>query len=510
MARTFPVRRGGSIGARALALVLAGTALLACSGGGHDSTGSSFPPSSLYYARCAAPRTGVDPLTGRAYPDRQGTVSDEKTWVRSWIDELYLWYREVPNPPASLYATPEDYFDVLKTSAVTPSGRPKDRFHFWYRTVDWEALSQSGVEAGYGVLWIVVAPYPPRQVVAAYTEAGGPAEGAGITRGTRVLAVDGVDAVNGTDVATLNAGLVPATVGESHTFSVLDPGATTPRTVTMTSSLVAGASVQHVETLSTGSGTVGYFQFNDHQGPAEAALVSAVSQLVASGVSDLVIDMRYNGGGYLGVASEAAFMIAGPARTAGKTFELPRYNDKFPTHDPSGAAIVPIPFQGTAYGFSATPGQALPSLGLGRVFVLTGPATCSASEALMNGLAGIDVQVIQIGSTTCGKPYGFYPADNCGTTYFAIQMTGVNAKGWGDYADGFVPGGVLPGCAVADDFTHALGDPAEARLAAALAYRATGSCPPAAAGMGKPTAPLSAVDGHALRSPVREAKILTR
>jgi hypothetical protein len=91
------------------------------------------------------------------------------------------------------------------------------------------------------------------------------------------------------------------------------------------------------------------------------------------------------------------------------------------------------------------------------------------------------VKVIQIGATTCGKPYGFFPADNCGTTYFAIQFQGVNDKGFGDYADGFVPGGVNPGCVVGDDFTQPLGNPAEGRLAAALAFRTSGACPIAAA-----------------------------
>ena len=47
------------------------------------------------------------------------------------------------------------------------------------------------------------------------------------------------------------------------------------------------------------------------------------------------------------------------------------------------------------------------------------------------------MQVVQIGATTCGKPYGFYPTDNCGTTYFTIQFRGVNAAGFGDYPDGF-------------------------------------------------------------------------
>ena len=71
-------------------------------------------------------------------------------------------------------------------------------------------------------------------------------------------------------------------------------------------------------------------------------------------------------------------------------------------------------------------GEPLPTLDLDRVFVLTGPGTCSASEAIINGLRGIDVEVILIGETTCGKPHGFYPADNCGTTYFTVQFEIVN------------------------------------------------------------------------------------
>ena len=69
--------------------------------------------------------------------------------------------------------------------------------------------------------------------------------------------------------------------------------------------------------------------------------------------------------------------------------------------------------------------------------------------------------------------YAFLPAANCGTTYFAIQFQGTNNKGFGDYADGF-----QPTCNVGDDLTHALGDPAESVLAAALSYRANGVCPP--------------------------------
>ena len=106
--------------------------------------------------------------------------------------------------------------------------------------------------------------------------------------------------------------------------------------------------------------------------------------------------------------------------------------------------------------------------------------------------------MIQVGSTTCGKPYGFYPADNCAVTYFSIQFKGVNAKGFGDYTDGFTPGNsvapagvAVPGCSVADDFTHALGDSAEGLLASALGYQATGVCPVPPSGLA-PVPPLSA------------------
>ena len=135
-------------------------------------------------------------------------------------------------------------------------------------------------------------------------------------------------------------------------------------------------------------------------------------------------------------------------------------------------------------------GRTLPALNLNRVFVLSGPGTCSASETIINGLRGIDVEVVLIGETTCGKPYGFYPLDNCGTTYFTVQFRGVNAKNFGDYADGFSPANLtttagvsIPGCAVADDFSKLLGDPEEARLAAALNFMQDGSCP-APSGLG--------------------------
>jgi len=421
------------------------------------------------------------------------------------------------------YTVP-DYFDVLKTTATTASGHPKDKFHFTYPTDQWIALSQSGVTAGYGLQFSVISSTPPRNIVVAYVDPGAssPADAAGIARGWKVLTVDGVDIDDGTQsgVDTLNAGLSPAAVGEQHSFSFRDLAGNT-HSVSMTTANVTSTPVQHVQTISTVSGPVGYMLFNDHIATAESELVDAIQTLKNDGIQDLILDIRYNGGGYLAIASELAYMIAGPASN-GKTFELTQFNDQHPTTDPvTGKTIEPVPFLNTSQDFSVPSGQSLPSLSLTRVFVLTGPDTCSASEAIINSLRGINVQVIQIGSTTCGKPYGFYPADNCGTTYFSIQFRGVNDQGFGDYPDGFTPANSttaasvsLPGCSVADDFTHALGDENEGRLAQALNYRLTSSCSVPASGVTRPqiqsvrAADLSAVDGRIRKSPWHENRIL--
>jgi hypothetical protein len=302
-------------------------------------------------------------------------------------------------------------------------------------------------------------------------------------------------------------------------LQIRDLGAASARPATLTSAIITAQPVQNVGTIASTGDAVGYMLFNDQLASSEAALVAAFTQLQTAGVTDLVLDIRYNGGGFLDIASEVAYMIAGPGPTDGRTFELAQFNSKYPTLDPvTGQAIAPLPFESATQGFSTTAGQRLPHLDLLRVFVLTGPNTCSASEAIINGLRGVGIVVIQIGSTTCGKPYGFYPQDNCGTTYFSIQFRGVNALDFGDYSDGFSPQNAavptnvqLPGCAVADDFTHALGDPAEGRLAAALAYRSNLACPVPATGLAKALrAQTKAVDGLLPFSPARQLRLLGR
>lgn len=499
------------IAARSFSLLLMTTALAAglaaCGGGGGG--GSSTPasggsaagliPSASVSNVCAAPRTGIDPATGRAYTDRAGTLADEKTWVRSWIDETYLWYAEVPaDLVATSYATPQSYFADLKTTQKTATGQPKDRFHFTQDTATWDDFVNGAPSVSYGMEIAVLQSSPPRDVRVAYVTPGGPAAAAGVARGDRLLTLDGVDVTTGPS-APLNAALSPTQAGEVHTMTVA-PVSGGQRSVSLGATSLAQPPVINVKTLSTGSGLVGYLQFNDHIDPAEAQLIAAIQQFKNAGVNGLVLDMRYNGGGLLGIASELAYMVAGPTTTAGQAFERLVFNNKNPYR--LTAAQATYPFQPTTLGYSTTAGQPLPFLGLNKVTVLAGPDTCSASESVVNGLRGIGVQVDLVGNTTCGKPYGFYAADNCGTTYFAINFQGVNAQGFGDYGDG-----MAPTCTVADDFTHELGDANEARLAAALTLRAGGACPAPVSTSGLRKAGATLVEAPYLRrDPAREIK----
>ncbi len=467
---------GGGDGGAGLPIgLLPGTTAPPASGGDGD---GGIVASATVAGQCAVPRSGTNPATGSAYPDKAGSLDTEKSWVRSWIDETYLWYAEVPTTlKASDYATPVAWFNVLKTPATTASGRAKDRFHFTYDTEVYRQLSQGGVSAGYGMETASVRSSPPRDIRIAFVEPNSPADRLGLRRGAKILEIDGVNVVSSTGTANVNAinrALAPQAVGESHSFT-FEVGGTPQAAVTLTAQSVTRTPVQNVQVIDTGSGRVGYLLFNDHITTSEAQLIDAVNTFKqGAGISDLVLDMRYNGGGQLLIASRLAYMISSPAVTAGKTFEQLVYNDKNPFRQTLAQTLTP--FVGTSRS-----GQALPTLGLSRVTVLTGPDTCSASESVINSLRGVGVTVRLVGGTTCGKPYGFIPQDNCGTSYFAIQFKGANQKGEGDYSDGFAPD-----CTVADDFTHPLGDSAEARLAAALALRSNGACP--AAGSAKAAA----------------------
>jgi carboxyl-terminal processing protease len=480
-----------------LALTASALALLAACGGGGGSGGdaapASLPPASTVAQKCEA--------------DNTGTLDTEKSWVRSHLNDTYLWYKDVPQVDASTYTAANytgssyralnAYLTALKTPLRTASGKPVDQFTFTTPTADLINL-QSGVASGYGIRFTSISNTPPRIFRVLFVEAGSPAQIAGIQRGDTVRSVDGVDIdVTTTDGrATLNDGLNPKLAGKTTVFGMQAPGATAPRLISVVSSQsITVTPVAITSTLAQGTSTVGYLVLNSFSiRSAEKQLIDAVTQLKAANINELVLDLRYNGGGFLDISNDLAYMI-GDGNLNGKVYEKIVCNDK----NPFAICNTQQTFHNVSQGFAPQPaGVPLPQLGLKRVFVLTSASTCSASESLINGLSPF-VTVVRIGSGTCGKPYGFYYANNCGTSYAAMQFAGQNSAGFGDYADGFAPT-----CQVGDDLSKARGDTSERMLAAALTYMGTGVCPAPSTVLQK----AGADNGNyrVMRSPVEEQR----
>jgi len=488
----------------AILIAFSGLAITACGGGGSlnkdsnntDSTNVVTPPpqsnevewvagefdaSSTFKNQCDVPRTGNDPYNNnQPYPDKAGSTLTEKMWLRSWSDETYLWYDEITDKNPESFDTVAAYFAQLKTEQTTDSGAKKDNFHYSEPTEDFYKEAQSGVVSGYGINWSFISNTPPRVLRVAYLEDNSPAQNAGIQRGDTVLSVDDVSIDTNTQdgIDSLNSILFGPTAGEAHNFRVRSNDGT-EKSITITAGNIAKTPVQNVNTFTTQNNTrVGYMQFNSHIAVAQEGLIDAVNKFKADQVDELVIDFRYNGGGLLAMSSQLAYMVAGPANTDDFYYYQTIQNDKLPQE-------LPLSFINQEIDYSTFEGKQilLPDLNLSKVYVLSTSGTCSASEAFINGLKGIDVEVVLIGDTTCGKPYGFTPTHNCATTYYTIQFSGANYKGFGEYSDGLTPthspqfSADVKGCPIADDFDHQLGDTNEALLSTALYHITNNGCP---------------------------------
>ena len=193
-----------------------------------------------------------------------------------------------------------------------------------------------------------------------------------------------------------------------------------------------------------GSSRVGYIHFRNFVQPSVDALSSAFQQLKDQGASDLVLDLRYNGGGLVSVAQHLAGLIAGPP-LVGKVFVNFTHNDKQTSRN-------------TSYLFESKP-QALT---VPRLVVIATRGSASASEAIINGLRPyMDVKVV--GDTTYGKPVGQYGFEFCDKVLYPVAFLVTNSRGQADYYSG-----IPADCAAADDVDHALADAREGSLAEAL------------------------------------------
>jgi hypothetical protein len=418
----FETTRGVRAGIAAAALAAA--ALVACGGGG----GSGAPAGS----------TSCD-------------LASQQSWLRSYMLDWYYWSGSAPNPEPGGYASVDTYYAALKYGGNGTV--PADRWSYLQDSASYSQFFEEGRTLGYGLFVNGIELQLPLMV--RMTEPLSPAAAAGLQRGDTIVSVNGrsaADLIAANDFTLLS----PAREGEQITLEIESAGVA--RSVVLTAATYTLTPVPVTRVLDLpGGAKAGYLMMKDFITQAEAPLAAAFADFRAAGASELILDLRYNGGGRISTANFLASQIAG-ALHAGKLFTELRYNT---AHQSATSR----------YRLDAAPAPAF-----GRVVVITGPRTCSASELIVNGLRP-HVEVVTIGAASCGKPFGFSPVTSCATTFSAVNFQSYNAADEGDYY-----AGIAASCAAGDDFSAAFGDPAEKLTATASRYLADGTCPVAATG----------------------------
>lgn len=310
-----------------------------------------------------------------------------------------------------------------------------------------------------------------------YVNPGSSAALAGLQRGFRVTQVNGIA------VSTSSSSYIQSALnGSNMSMTVVDNNGITG-TVNLTKTNYVTNPVWKDTVLAAGSQKVGYVAYSRFSmlSSSQAPLEAAFNIFASQGVTALIIDLRYNGGGYTQTAEELINLIA-PSTLKDKTMYIEYFNDlmqngKVPilkqqlyldanghTVDYNGHkatyADLDYSIAGNTYKFSK-----VGTLNTVKqvVFIVSGN-TASASELVINSLKP-HLAVKLVGSQTYGKPVGFFGVKIDAYTVYMSNFYMQNAKGDGNYFQG-----MTPDIAASDDVTHDFGDANENCIAAALEY----------------------------------------
>jgi hypothetical protein len=448
-------------------MALSALALLSsCGGGGGGSGGNPSPPVS---GPAPAPPSPPTPPPASAC-----SLRDRQDWAFAQLNEWYLFPELLAtgvNPDS--FTTVQAYVDAL----VAPArAQGRDRFYTKLSSIagDKEFLD-TGATAGFGVR--LATDTAARRVFIFEAYEGAPALAAGIDRGTEILAigtsaanlvtVDSIIAAEGS--AGVTAALGPNTAGTARVLRVRDTNGTI-RDVTVAKAdfaLSPLSSRYGALILDDGGKKVGYLNLRSFIDPAEQPLRAAFAQFKAQGISEVIIDLRYNGGGTSAGADLVTNLLLGQ--------RTPADIMNFRVHRPSKSNSNFTRF------FTPQP-QSIASMKI--AFIGTG-STASASEAVMNSVIPyLGANTALIGSNTFGKPVGTAAFDRaqCDDRLAVLFFATQNANKQGDYFDGLASR-FQSTCSADDDILRPLGDPQEASIKVALDFLAGRPCTPISAGV---------------------------
>jgi carboxyl-terminal processing protease len=382
--------------------------------------------------------------------DAVNAAADLRDSVYAYSQELYLWSDNLPSAsvfnPLS-YPTADSVMKKVRTYSPFVNGRYQDRWSFVIDKATWDNVvsgnsSDTGAEYAFNT-------DSDLRVKLVYSQSSAGKQG--VTRGWKALKINGVDGTYA-NIKQLNTEL-----GKASQTIVFQKPDHNQVTLTLSGSTYKSDYIINPKVFNINGNNVGYFAFDSFLGSnsgqtTKDELNQVFADFKSKNVTELVLDLRYNGGGYGTVSNYLGSLIAPASASADrKVFVSSVHNKKYTSWNKTDL------FTSLANG-----------LKLSRISIIVAKGTASASEELINALKPV-MTVKLIGSTTHGKPVGYYGFPVMNNYVFPVALKNVNSVGNADFYNGFTVDKVQ-----ADDYTHDLGDPAESCLAIALNYIKTG------------------------------------
>ncbi len=416
-------------------------------------------------------QSGISDLsenTGGSSSSSTGEDKDVNTWVSAYMSKSYLWNGEFKTNMDSFdYSQDAETFFYNAISSMTTNsedGKIYDGSRYYYSylsetvATSTKALSTSN---NYGINMVYYTYSPDKTsyyMLVAGVNVGSPAEVAGIERGMYITSYNGskindsnineyysilMGYTDSSSTLTLTMSQYQATSSGSYTLTDLGDFTITPAEYE-NNPIIYHEVFEGVDT----SKKIGYLVYSEFDMDADERLLEAFSELKTGGANELVLDLRYNGGGDVYSSTLMATAIVGAAQQNSVYCEL-EFNE---TRKASGEVdYFYIGANTSFYNYQPIKDALNVSLDLNRVYVIATGFTASSSELVINGLRGLGVEVILIGQTTEGKNVGMEVIDSTSSSYSSYDFDGyeyelapitfysINAEGFKDYSAGFDP-----------------------------------------------------------------------
>jgi carboxyl-terminal processing protease len=385
-------------------------------------------------------------------PPTQCSNDSEKQFV---LDSLYYWYLWNDMLPANIdianYPSPEVLVEEVTETygPQQPGGGPLDRFSSVGSAQADQQFFGEGKYEGFGFSWRM----ENNEMRFSRVFADSPANNmGGFSRGQTVLSLDGRTIAE----IIANEGIGAALDNPAVEFEIQNLDTTT-FTVSVTRDIVTIDPIPQYRTVDMGPGEppVGYMEFATFISTADPEFNTVFADFIAAGVDDVIIDMRYNGGGLVATANLLADYLGG-LNNDGQIFMNTEFNADRSSNN------------GIDY-FANRPN----AIDLNRLIIIASGRTASASELVINGLDPyVTGGVYIVGDNTFGKPVGQIGLEFCEKILRPTTFKKSNAAGNGDYFDG------LPvDCVATDDLDFPVGHPNDPNMVAALSYVEGAGCP---------------------------------